>query len=58
MNALVHYWTNGQWMPEYITRSRFPINEGNLQIRTGSMFEARSQLLNYKGALMPEEEFN
>ena len=33
MNALVHYWTYGQWMPEYGTQSRFPMNEGNLQIR-------------------------
>ena len=32
MNALVHYWTNGQWMPDYVNQLRFPVEDGNLQI--------------------------
>lgn len=34
MNALVHYWTDGQWIPEYANESRFPLEEGTPQVRT------------------------
>lgn len=34
MNALVHYWTDGQWILEYANQSRIPVEEGTPQVRT------------------------
>jgi len=34
MNALVHYWTNGLWQPEYVEISRLTLEDSKPQTRT------------------------
>ena len=33
LNALVHYWTIGEWKPKYPVEQRFPLQDGHPQIR-------------------------
>jgi len=33
LNALFHYWTLGEWKPDYVKESRFPLMDGKPQVR-------------------------
>ncbi|MBW6466072.1 MAG: hypothetical protein K0B06_06175 [Brevefilum sp.] len=33
MNAIVHYWTNGKWQPEYVGISRLPLQDAQPKTR-------------------------
>ncbi len=62
MNALVHYWSNGRWVPEYAGRLRFPIADGSFQVRMiepGSIDDFERifvEMLNARGSLSNQDK--
>lgn len=62
MNALVHYWTDGTWIPEYVEQMRFPIEDGDFQIKTIKLGSAADfhqlfvDMMSGKGSLSPDDQ--
>jgi len=62
LNAIIHYWTNGRWAPEYAPQLRFPL-ENNLylikQINIGSFSDFHQifiEMLKSKGSLSSSDQ--
>ena len=62
MNALIHYWTDGRWEPEYVKVSRLPLRESKPQtavIQLAQMADFHqifSQMMRSKGSLSPGDQ--